>query len=380
MKTVDPPFPKISYRKLLKILARKRTRAVVNPFLQREITEGPTVISVHAYTPEQLKYETPENILEYLQKNPEPGFIRWINMDHLHAEQMTAVCEHFGIHWLIQEDIISIGQRPKVDEYDGILFVLLNLIYYNEDIGLIEKEQISIVLGQDFVLSFQEDSRRDVFDPIRKKLQIAGSRERQRDEDFLFYSLIDVIADSYLQVIEQLGVQIEHIEEQMLQRSSPTHFQRISQLRKDIILLKRYITPVRDLVATIIRSNSTLLKKGTIRYFKDVHDHVALASDLVDNYRDMNMALQDMYVNSVNLRMNEVMKTLAIITAIMAPATVIGGLFGMNFKYIPFSDFRYGFHITIGIMIFIPFLMILWFYIRGWFHKEFPGKNNGSLF
>lgn len=371
---VQSTFPKLSYRNLLKALARKRTRAVVNPFQPKPKIPQDTVVTVYRYNAQKVEVEHPKNIEEYLNMNKNVQEYQWINMDHLNSEEMEKVCRFFQIHWLIQEDILSVGQRPKVDELDGVLYVLLNLVYYDDAVGMIEQEQISLVLGEKFVLSFQEDSSRDVFDPIRAKMQIADSRERQRPPDFLFYSLLDMVVDSYLTVIEKIGAEIECTEEQLMHRTSPALFQKIAQLRKDIILLKRYVAPVRDLVGTLIRSHTPVLKKGTIRYLKDVYDHVSLANDLIDNYRDMNTTLQDMYVNSVNLRMNEVMKTLAIITAIMAPATVIGGIFGMNFQHIPFSDHPYGFLITIAVMVLIPFFMILWFYMRGWFHKDLPGK------
>jgi magnesium transporter len=163
-----------------------------------------------------------------------------------------------------------------------------------------------------------------------------------------------------------------------LQRATKHTFEKISQLRKDIILLKRNIAPVKDLAAALVRSESELLEERTAKYFKDVYDHVVQANDLIDNYRDLVLGVQDMYVNNVNLRMNEVMKTLAIITSIMAPATVIGGIFGMNFDVIPYAHHDWGFYGTIGLMLVIPIAMIIWFYKRGWFQKDYPTKDNKS--
>jgi magnesium transporter len=287
----------------------------------------------------------------------------------------VALSQHYGIHELIQEDIISYGQRPKVDEIDDHLYALLNMLFVEKETGIIEQEQISIVLGKNYVISIQEDATRDVFDPVRKRLRMATSKEREKAADYLFYALIDVIVDSYLLVIEDIAGHIENIEEQILSRSTKHTFQRISQLRKDIILLKRNIAPVRDLVASLVRSDSDLLQERTTKYFKDVYDHVVQANDLLDNYRDLIMGLQDMYVNNINLRMNEVMKTLAIITAIMAPATVIGGIFGMNFDVIPYAHHQWGFYGTIAVMLIIPVVMILWFVKRGWFQKDYPEQE-----
>lgn len=366
----------LTYRNLLRNLAKQKTRAVIKPYEQPAKKTSLTAhISVFDYDTNNIKHHKPTSIQECFHFK-HSSTITWINMDGLDKEQMEEICNHYNIHWLIQEDVMSRGQRPKVDEIEGVVYCLLNMLFINTSTGVIEEEQISIVMGNNFVLSFQEDAEKDVFDPIRKRLHIQNSRERERGTDYLFYSLIDLITDSYLGVIENLGTQIETIEEQILQRTSKHTFERISQLRKDIILLKRNIAPAKDVAASLNRTESELIQERTTKYFKDVYDHVVQANDLIDNYRDLIIGLQDMYVNNINLRMNEVMKTLAIITAIMAPATVIGGVFGMNFDIIPYAHHAYGFYGTIAVMVIIPILMIIWFYRRGWFQNEArPGRK-----
>ncbi|WP_416439840.1 magnesium/cobalt transporter CorA [Phnomibacter sp. MR] len=369
-------LPKITYRTFLRNIARQKTRAVVKPHVATVKSTQPKErhISVFDYNPTTINYHQPQDITECFSFKHTPT-ITWINMDGMDNEQMEKICSHYNIHWLIQEDVMSHGQRPKVDEIEGVVYCLLNMLFINTKTNEIIEEQISIVMGENFILSFQEDAEKDVFDPIRKRLQISTSREREKGADYLFYALIDLITDSYLAVIEQLGNQIEQIEEQIMQRTSKHTFEKISQLRKDIILLKRNIAPTRDVAASLIRTESDLIQERTSKYFKDVYDHVVQANDLIDNYRDLIIGLQDMYVNNINLRMNEVMKTLAIITSIMAPATVIGGVFGMNFDIIPYAHHNYGFYGTIAVMIIIPIVMILWFYRRGWFQNESrPGK------
>lgn len=366
----------LTYRNLLRNLAKQKTRAVVKPFEpNKKQSDKTTHISVFDFTPTSVHQHKPLSIAECFPFK-HTATTTWINMDGLNEEQMQEICNHYNIHWLIQEDVMSHGQRPKVDEIEGVVYCLLNMLFINTTTGVIEEEQISIVMGNNFILSFQEDAEKDVFDPIRKRLQIQNSRERERGTDYLFYALIDLITDSYLGVIENLGNQIEHIEEQILQRTSKHTFEKISQLRKDIILLKRNIAPAKDVAASLNRTDSDLIQERTVKYFKDVYDHVVQANDLIDNYRDLIIGLQDMYVNNINLRMNEVMKTLAIITSIMAPATVIGGIFGMNFDVIPYAHHAYGFYGTIIVMVVIPILMIIWFYRRGWFQNEArPGRN-----
>ena len=254
-----------------------------------------------------------------------------------------------------------------MDDVEGILFCLLNMLYFNETTRTVETEQISIALGKDFVISFQEDGSRDVFDPMRHKLKMANSKIRQRTADYLCYSLLDMIVDNYFIVMERLGEQIELLEEEVIRRSNTRSLAHINHLRKELIVLKRNIAPVRELINGFIRSESDLLDDRTTKYFKDVYDHIVQAYDFTENYRDMMMSMQDIYINNVNLRMNEVMKVMAIVTCLMAPPTVIGGIFGMNFEIIPMLHHQWGFYISVAAMLIIPLIMLYIFRKRGWY-------------
>ncbi|WP_241558615.1 magnesium/cobalt transporter CorA [Paracnuella aquatica] len=293
--------------------------------------------------------------------------VSWINIDGLRKSDVETIGLHFGIHHLIIEDILSLHQRPKMDEVEGTLYCLLNMLYYNDKQHAVEQEQVSIVLGKNFVLTFQEDPSRDVFDPIRDKLRLATSKLRQRGADYLCYTMLDLIVDNYFIVMEKLGDRIEHAEEEVIRNSNTRSLARINYLRKELIVLKRNIAPVRDLIGGIIRSESELLDDRTTKYFKDVYDHIIQAYDLSENYRDIMISMQDLYVNNVNLKMNEVMKVMAIVTCLMAPATVIGGVFGMNFDVIPTAHNQWGFYTAVGAMLLIPVAMLVMFKRRGWF-------------
>ncbi|RZM12407.1 MAG: magnesium/cobalt transporter CorA, partial [Pedobacter sp.] len=293
--------------------------------------------------------------------------ISWINIDGLRKSDVENICNYFGIHPLLIEDILSINQRPKMDEVEGVLFCLLNMLYYNEQNQTVEQEQISIVLGEGFVISFQDDASRDVFNPLREKLRLTTSKARSRGADYLCYAMLDMIVDNYYLVMDKLNDRIELLEEEVVRRSNTRSLARINQLRKELIVLKRNIAPVRDLIGGIIRSESDLLDDRTTKYFKDVHDHITQAHDLVDNYRDMMMSMQDLYVNNVNLRLNEVMKVMTIVTCLLAPATVIGGIFGMNFDVIPYAHHKWGFYFAVGGMLVVPLMMLYVFKRRGWF-------------
>jgi magnesium transporter len=288
-------------------------------------------------------------------------------MDGIKRTDIEKICQHYEVHPLLIEDILSHGQRPKMDEVEGKLFCLLNMLYFNEKDSCVEAEQISIILGPDYVLSFQEDASRDVFNMLRDKIRLPQHRIRQGKSDHLFYMMIDLIVDHYFVVMEKISEKIEILEEEIIRNANKRSLARINQLRKEMIVLKRNIVPVRELVNGILRSESPLLQERTEKYFKDVYDHIVQANDLAESYRDMMMNLQDLYLSNVNLKMNEVMKVMAVVTSLLAPATVIGGMFGMNFDVIPFAHHGKGFFIACGVMVAIPLIMLFFFRRRGWF-------------
>lgn len=346
-----------------------RTKEIlnVNPTAVPQRQEPDDIsIYIYDYTAENIHEHSLQRIEQCFTYKDTPG-ITWINVDGLRKADVETLCMHYGVHALITEDILSINQRPKMDEVEGLLFCVLNMLYYNEESKTVETEQISMVLGNRFLLSFQEDASRDVFDPLRHKLSIAKSNLRQRGADYLLYSMLDMIVDNYYLVMEKLGEQIELVEEEVVKSSNTKSLARINQLRKELIVLKRNIAPVRELLNGFIRSESDLLEERTTKYFKDVHDHIVQAFDLTENYRDMMMSMQDLYINNVNLRMNEVMKVMAVVTCLMAPATVIGGIFGMNFDRIPYIHNKYGFFIAVMFMLAVPVWMVTIFRRRGWF-------------
>lgn len=354
---------------------------ILNPFdllrTKKVLHVNPTVIPERKATAESLimVYEyNMESMDSYPLQSVEAcyPFLKsesktWINVDGLRKEDVEKLCAHFGIHQLITEDILSIGQRPKTDEINGLVFCLLSMLYFNEEHGSVETEQVSIILGRNFVISFQEDASRDVFNPVREKLKIFGSKVRMSNSDFLYYSLIDLIVDNYYLVIEKLGDRIELLEEEIVRQPNNKSLSKINQLRKEMIVLKRSIAPVREMVGGILRSESDLIEERTEKYFKDVYDHIVQATDLAENYRDMMMNLQDLYLSNVNLKLNEVMKVMAIVTCLLAPATVIGGIFGMNFDVMPWLHNSVGFFFAVAVMLVVPIIMLIIFRRRGWF-------------
>lgn len=359
----------LKYLNILSLFNTKRTRAIfkINPTLTPNRKEAEkTIINVFDYSPEFIQEKTYQELKDcYYCKNNQ--LTSWINIDGIKKIEIESICNHFGIHYLITEDILSIQQRPKMDELDPILYCLLNMLYFNDQTGAVETEQISIILGKGFLLSFQEDALRDVFNPIREKLKIPLSKLRQNGADYLCYALLDMIVDQYFLVMEKIGERIELLEEKIIRNSNTRCLAEINALRKELIVLKRNVNPVRELIGGFIRSDSNLIEDKTTKYFKDVYDHIVQANDLAESYRDMMINLQDLYLSNVNLKMNEVMKVMAIVTCLLAPATVIGGIFGMNFDKLPYIHHEYGFYIAAGLMTIVPIIMVFIFRKRGWF-------------
>lgn len=347
-----------------------RTKEIlkVNPTIipERKEEETATKIFVYDYNPSMLE-ETDvakvEDSFHFLQSDK----ISWINVDGIRKTDVEKICEHYDIHYLIAEDIQSVNQRAKMDDIDNILYCVLNMIYFNDTHGSVESEQVSIVLGKNYVITFQEDAKRDVFNPIREKLKLSGSKVRQSDADYLCYMMLDLIVDNYYIVMEKLGERVENLEEDITKNPNNRTLAKINMLRKEMIVLKRTIAPVRELVNGFIKSDSELLQEKNEKYYKDIYDHIVQANELAENYRDMLLNLQDLYLSNVNLKLNEAMKVMAIVTCILAPATVIGGIFGMNFKAIEYIDAHSGFVIAAVLMIAIPLIMIYIFKKRGWF-------------
>jgi len=347
----------------------QRTKEIfhVNPTIIPEREEA-TEIKIFVYDYDGFKITEHElQSIAACEKFLHSDNISWINIDGLKKSEVEKVCELFGVHNLIVEDILSVGQRPKMDEIESVVYSLLNMLYFNDTNASVEHEQISIILGERFVITFQEDANRDVFTGIREKLKLSNSKIRQSGADYLCYALIDMIVDHYYVVMEKIGDRIELLEEEIIRNANTRTLAKINSLRKELIVLKRNVIPVRDLIGGFVRSDNNLLQERTIKYFKDIYDHSMQAVDLAENYRDMMITLQDLYISKVNLKMNEVMKVMAVVTCLLAPATVIGGIFGMNFDVIPYAHHAWGFYFAVGFMLLVPLWMIFIFRKRNWF-------------
>jgi magnesium transporter len=291
--------------------------------------------------------------------------INWINLDGLHDHSIiNRIAEHFCIHSLLIEDIVN-DHQPKSEEFDEYLFFTLKMLH-RIDGNQISYEQISFVLGKDYLLSFQEDPG-DFFGPFREKIKMDQGRVRKKKADYLLYRLIDIIVDNYYTVLDNIGEQIEEIEDSIYSNPTEKEFKRIQLIKKELIFLRKALYPLRDAVNKLVRNESDFIDSANERYFSDVYDHVVHLIDSMDTYRDLTSSLMDIHINTLNTRMNEVMKVLTVISTIFMPLTFIVGVYGMNFEHMPELKWIWGYPLVWGVMIGIAVVMIQYFRKKHWF-------------
>ena len=292
--------------------------------------------------------------------------ITWININGLnHVDQIEKLGQHYDLHPLIIEDIASTNQRPKVDEYGKYQFIVLKMLYFDEDQTL-KIEHISFVLGMNYVLSFQE-SEGDVFDPIRERLRAAKGRVRSLGADYLLYLLMDAIVDNYFNLIETIGDKVEVLEDKLFDQNGDNNITSdIQDLKRDILRIRRAVYPLREVINKLEKSENDFIHEKTHKYLRDLYDHIIQVSESIDIYREMIWGLMDMYMSTISNKMNEVMKVLTIMASIFIPLTFLAGIYGMNFENIPELKFEYGYFVLLGIMILVFVGMIYYFKRKKW--------------
>lgn len=322
-----------------------------------------TIFDYNEAESSETEVETAEETFPYRDK----GNVSWINVSRLtDAATVEKIGSHYNIHPLILEDILTQGQRPKMENMEEYLFVILNMLTFDSDNGNIKAEQVSLVLGRCFLISFQEIAG-DVFDPLRDRLRTARGRIRKMGPDYLAYSLIDAIVDNYFIIMEKLGEKIDDLETELLENPRPETLHRIHLLKREILFLRKSVWPLREVVNGLERSESPLIQETTVMYLRDLYDHTIQVIDTVETFRDMLAGILDTYLSSVSNRMNEVMKVLTVISTTFIPLTFIAGIYGMNFDAMPELHYRWGYHVTWSVMICIALGMVYYFRRRKWF-------------
>ena len=296
-----------------------------------------------------------------------PGGLNWIDIDGIHdIGVIRDIGEGFGLHPLFLEDIATTGQNPKVEDFGDYIFIVLKALCFNETTGEIGAEQVSIVFGENYVVSFREHSG-PMFDAIRGRIGASSGRFLKMGADYLAYSLIDVIVDDYFVVLEKYGDSIEAAEEALLNTPGPNVLQSIHRLKREALFLRRSVWLARETVNFLYMSESPLIKKPTRVYFRDVYEHIVQVIDTAENYREMVFGMLDIYLSSVSYRLNEVMKVLTIISTIFIPLTFLVGVYGMNFEYMPELKKHWAYPALWAVMVAVALGMVAYFKKKKWF-------------
>jgi len=322
-------------------------------------------ITIFDYDADQFQEKEAKTIEESYPFRDKPT-VTWINIDGFHD---TGIIEklgnHFGLHPLLLEDIVNTEQRPKMDDYGNYIFIVLKMLYYREERKAVEAEQVSLVLGSNFVVSLQEREG-DVFKPIRERIRNNKGRLRKAGADYLAYALLDAVVDNYFIVLEKLGEQIDDIEQQLATNPTKETLGHIREFKREMIFLRKSIWPLREVVGGLERCESPLIHKATGVYLRDVYDHTIQIIDTVESLRDILSGLLDVYLSSMSNRMNDVMKVLTIFASIFIPLTFIAGVYGMNFANMPELHWRYGYFEIWGVMVLVAVMLLIFFRRRKW--------------
>ena len=329
-----------------------------------------TVIDYDAENYEMKDLKKVEECYPYQEKPT----VTWINVDGLHevaVAQDLGKC--YGIHPLIIEDILNTNQRTKVDIFDDYIFIVFKMLTYNGGSKALDMEQVSLIFGENFVITFQEQGKKgDTFEPVRDRIKNNKGKIRKMGADYLAYSLIDTVVDNYFKVLENIGEEIEYMEEKLVSNPTPDTLHGIHALKKEMISLRRSVWPLREIISGLQREETPLIKESTNIYLRDLYDHTISVIDTVETYRDTISGMLDVYLSSISNRMNEIMKVLTIYAVIFIPLTFIAGIYGMNFNTekspfnMPELNWYMGYPFALGLMAVIGISMLIYFRRKKW--------------
>jgi len=293
------------------------------------------------------------------------GKVSWINIDGLgDIEMLKKLGSHFHLHPLALEDTLNVGQRPKLEEYDDHFFIVMQMVFCSNE--CLEVEQMSVFLKKNVLITIQEEETRDVFDPIRKRLRAGTGYARQRGHDYLAYALLDATVDHFFPVLEYIGDTIEELEEIMLDHPSKECVSRLHGLKRYLLKLRRAAWPQREVLGALNRDVTGMVEERNKPFLRDCYDHTIQIMDIIEGYRDLATGLMDLYLSSVGLRTNEIMRVLTVISAIFIPLTFLVGLYGMNFENMPELHTKYGYFVLLGVMAALAICMVVFVKRKRW--------------
>jgi magnesium transporter len=293
--------------------------------------------------------------------------VTWINVDGVHdLDVVEKLGGCFGIHPIVLEDVVNTMQRPKMLDFGDYIFIALKMLYFDDSKKKgVKVEQVSVIFGPNFVISFQEDIG-DVFDPVRDRIRKGKGKIRRSSADYLAYSLIDSIVDGYFIVFEWLGERIEEVQERLVVTPTVENLQTIHYLKSEMIELRKAVWPLREVIANLERTDSPLIKKDTIIFLRNVYGHTIEIIETIESFRDLISGMIDIYLSSLSMKLNEVMKYLTIIATIFMPLTFIVGIYGMNFKYMPEIGWRFGYPMVMSVILIVGVSMLIYFRRKKW--------------
>lgn len=294
------------------------------------------------------------------------GGVTWIDIEGVHhPETIDRLGKHYSIHPLTLEDIVNTEQRPKIEEYPDYLFFVLKASNCGEAEEQPGMQQISLVLKPGLVISFEEKAG-EIFGSVRNRIRVGKGRIRLTGSDYLAYCLVDAIVDRYFNILEKKGEDIESLQEELIRRPTRTTLQEIHRMKRELILFRRSVWPLREAVGSLLRGEYGLIQKTTLVYLRDVYDHLIHVIDSIEIYREMLAGMMDLYLSSISNRMNEVMKVLTVIATIFMPLTFMAGVYGMNFKYMPELDWSWGYPAVLLLMVAVAGCMLVYFRRKRW--------------
>ncbi len=322
-------------------------------------------ITVIYYSQNDYFEEKIKNLDELKKISETHQGVVWINIDGVHDEkEIEKIGDYFNLHKLTIEDILSVGQRPKLDEYEDYIHLVLKMPIIENHL-IVENEQISFILKNNILLTFQEKTG-NVFNDIRKRIKEGKGYVRNKESDYLLYILMDALVDYYFYILDLFNDKIEDIEDILLNKKSEKTLHNLHHLRKQNIVLRRSIYPLREVINKFEKINEPIVKQENKVFIKDLYDHTIQAIDSVDSFRDSSASLLDLYMHNVSNKMNEIMKVLTIMSSIFIPLTFIAGIYGMNFKTMPELEFNYSYYIVLSVMLMISIVMIFYFKRKRW--------------
>ncbi len=332
-----------------------------------------TRITVFDYDETTCTEKEVKDVKECLSFKDRPT-VTWINVDGVHqTEVLEQLSSGYLVHHLVLEDILNVNQRPKAEDFGDYIYISAKMLALDDKKEEILEEQVSLILGDNFVITFQEEKGGDVFNEIRQRIRVGKGRIRKMKADYLAYSLLDAIIDNYFVILERMGERIELIEEELLADPDIKVQQAINKTKRQLIFLRKSVWPLREVVRAVTQSESALIRAESLAYFRDIHDHVIQAVDTIEAFRETAASMLDVYLSSLSHRLNEVMKVLTIIATIFIPLTFLAGLYGMNFRTeaspynMPELSWRYGYFSLLGLMAVIVVGMLVFFKKRKWF-------------